>query len=867
MLSAVSTIIMLYAAISFAIICTSSQHHNVFAFSPPITTTKTPASSSLPNLVNFHDNKRQNVGGFTTTASTLYMATTNNSNNKKKKQGSAKRRRFLQQAHPLPSTTTSTGGTSTTQQQNGAADNLSSLTGASDSNNSDNSNKKQQRRGPPLQTSKSIEELESILEKRWGTSTTSTASLSINTKKISTTNTKVKEGADADFVLSFDTSDEYEYDNSSSSNKRTKTNKFENTNSLKGAAVFRNANRVRDPWAVEEGLYSNSNDDNVAVEGSSSSGSSTPRKKNRKRDQQQQEMYDPNEIMLNRVRINQERLQQQPPNKKNNKKNKNIVEEVPMIDIMARDYYDEDDEGYESKSTSSSTNKKNMKQGTSLISPKPVGGSGGGGSSSLSSGIFKSRSNNNENDSTQTTSTFTTTKRKKDQRRRGLQSDGGKDQQLVKKKKQRKEQELKSKMRPTLLDEEGNEMYLTLNQADKIVQRILLANNKDTVVTSDDDDDINNGNIIQETEGTSLSWEDIGITDSKLLSNLNEMICPTPLNVQTKSCPSIVSGNDVLISTHTGSGKTLAFLVPIAQRLLIAAAAAASSNKNTPGASGAYPKAIIVAPGRELSSQIVSVAQSLFANTGLTVSLAIGGTPYSRNVDTIRKKKPSVVVGTPGRIAELIIGRPGEKSGKLKLSGLTSVVLDEFDALLQYDSHKEPTVAIMNAMERQHGSTLQRILCSATATDMIGQQTTQGDVKNGDKSGTRTNIEDYLRQGYAHASVDDNDLLVTSGGVHASTATSNKSGGSTTARVSRTTIHGTLHVPHQRLALEAVRKILNTDPIPQQALIFVDSPRRVDIVIEKVRSFFLRLLLYVGIARRVLYIFVLLYSYHIHVMN
>lgn len=58
----------------------------------------------------------------------------------------------------------------------------------------------------------------------------------------------------------------------------------------------------------------------------------------------------------------------------------------------------------------------------------------------------------------------------------------------------------------------------------------------------------------------------------------------------------------------------------------------------------------------------------------------------------------------------------------------------------------------------------------------------------------------------------------------------------TSARVSRTTIHGALHVPHRRLALEAVRKLLNTEPVPQQALIFVDSPRRVDIVIEKVRT-------------------------------
>ncbi|EJK45997.1 hypothetical protein THAOC_35363 [Thalassiosira oceanica] len=227
-----------------------------------------------------------------------------------------------------------------------------------------------------------------------------------------------------------------------------------------------------------------------------------------------------------------------------------------------------------------------------------------------------------------------------------------------------------------------------------------------------------------------------------------------------------------------------------------------------------FPKAIVIAPGRELASQIFSVAQSLLQNTGLTVSMAIGGTPFSRNVEKLRKRKPDIVVGTPGRIAELIIGRPGDKGGKMKISGLKTVVMDEFDALLQYDAHKEPTMAILQALDRQHGDALQRVLCSATAVDMMGSD---------------SKIEQYMRKGYAHASIDENDVLVTSG-----VETKSKNGStSTSARVSRTTIHGALHVPHRRLALEAVRKVLNTDPFPQQALIFVDSPRRVDIVIEK----------------------------------
>jgi superfamily II DNA/RNA helicase len=51
----------------------------------------------------------------------------------------------------------------------------------------------------------------------------------------------------------------------------------------------------------------------------------------------------------------------------------------------------------------------------------------------------------------------------------------------------------------------------------------------------------------------------------------------------------------------------------------------------------------------------------LLEGTGLSIVLAIGGTTFSRNLEQLRKKKPTIVVGTPGRIAELIVGEPGEK--------------------------------------------------------------------------------------------------------------------------------------------------------------------------------------------------------------
>jgi superfamily II DNA/RNA helicase len=620
------------------------------------------------------------------------------------------------------------------------------------------------------------------LKKRWGTASSSSSS---QTSKSSSRRTGGNNNDDgADFVLSFG-NDNDEYDDEEVGG---------GLNSLKGAAVFR-SKRVVDPWAQEEGIYDNddggSNDDDW--------------KKNQGRREEQQQQpqqkiggnkrYNRQEAMLNRVRANQDRLQNRRSRRRGGGDDDDAADGNKTFNVpvdISRDYYDEDDEGYESRS--GDYQRSNNKSRSSLVAPQPVGGRGSlkttasssSSASSLSGGIFSGRAD--------------------DKFDRKGEGNRGTDQQdkMTEVKKQQKKERRKEPLSKPLLDEDGNEMFLTLEQADKIVQNILSVSS----ANGEEGDDTSSDEYSGSSSG--VEWEDIGITDPTLLSNLqsSQMSCLSPLPVQEKACPPILVGNDVLVSTHTGSGKTLSFLAPIAQSLLM-------DTNNIKGTSS-FPKAIIVAPGRELASQIVSVGQSLFAGTDLTISLAIGGTPFSRNVENLRKRKPDIVVGTPGRIAELVLGRPGEKGGKMKISGVQTIVLDEFDALLQYDVHKEPTIAVMEAMNRQHGDSLQRILCSATASDMMGE-TSGGN-----------NVEAYLRPGYAHASVDESDLLVTAG------VTSKEKGQiKTSPRVSRTTIHGALHVPHKRFALDAVRKVLNTDPLPQQALIFVDSPRRVDIVIEK----------------------------------
>ena len=124
--------------------------------------------------------------------------------------------------------------------------------------------------------------------------------------------------------------------------------------------------------------------------------------------------------------------------------------------------------------------------------------------------------------------------------------------------------------------------------------------------------------------------------------------------VRLKACPSVMEGKDVLVGTYTGSGKTLAFLVPLMERILFRGGDDDNNDNNS-------LQILVVVPGRELASQVVSVARELLEGTGMLAMLAIGGTGFSRNLEEIRKKKPSLIVGTPGRVAELIVGKPGER--------------------------------------------------------------------------------------------------------------------------------------------------------------------------------------------------------------
>jgi len=308
-------------------------------------------------------------------------------------------------------------------------------------------------------------------------------------------------------------------------------------------------------------------------------------------------------------------------------------------------------------------------------------------------------------------------------------------------------------------------------------------------------------------------FENLGITQPQLLQNLKAMKCATALPSQQLSLPILLSNRDCLISTHTGSGKTLAFLIPLIEKIL--------NNALTDKTQSV--KAVIICPGRELASQITSVCREVIKDTDLSVMMTIGGTAYAKNAEGLRKNKPSIVVGTPGRVAELMCGGDGRDKGVMKLSGCSNIILDEFDNLLMSSAYKESTEAIYDSVIKARSGDVQCVMCSATARDMRTGQVERflkGDYGEVDIGGYGRNME----------GVDKNDETFNR---HNENAIEVKPLINLQNPMSQSSIHGYIKLPHQRLALELLRKILHTEPSPQQVLVFVNDKHRVNVVLDK----------------------------------
>ncbi len=137
--------------------------------------------------------------------------------------------------------------------------------------------------------------------------------------------------------------------------------------------------------------------------------------------------------------------------------------------------------------------------------------------------------------------------------------------------------------------------------------------------------------------------------------------------IQAQSLPLALEGRDVAGQGQTGTGKTGAFLVAAFQRLLTREPADPERRDNN-------PRAIILAPTRELAIQIHKDAEVIGAHTGLKLALAYGGIDYEKQRNTLAEGV-DVLIGTPGRIIDYF------KQKVFNLQHIEVLVLDEADRM------------------------------------------------------------------------------------------------------------------------------------------------------------------------------------------
>ena len=159
-----------------------------------------------------------------------------------------------------------------------------------------------------------------------------------------------------------------------------------------------------------------------------------------------------------------------------------------------------------------------------------------------------------------------------------------------------------------------------------------------------------------------MQFNEIKEINSDIIEYLNTNKITEMTPVQAQSFKHIYNNKDMIICSSTGTGKTLAYLLPIISKL-------DPSNKNI--------QALIVVPTGELAAQINSVANDLLEkNPNLNANFVVGEANIKRQIETLKKTKPSILIATPARLQELI------HTKKIKVHEVKTLVLDESDKLL-----------------------------------------------------------------------------------------------------------------------------------------------------------------------------------------
>ncbi|MDO5627409.1 MAG: DEAD/DEAH box helicase, partial [Mobilicoccus sp.] len=143
-----------------------------------------------------------------------------------------------------------------------------------------------------------------------------------------------------------------------------------------------------------------------------------------------------------------------------------------------------------------------------------------------------------------------------------------------------------------------------------------------------------------------------------------------PFPIQAMTLPVALGGHDIIGQAKTGTGKTLGFGVPVLDRV-VAPGDEGFDSLAHPG----RPQALVVAPTRELATQVAGDLTRAAKRRGIRIETIYGGRAFEPQIDAL-KRGVEVVVGTPGRLIDLM------QQGHLRLSNIRTLVLDEADEML-----------------------------------------------------------------------------------------------------------------------------------------------------------------------------------------
>jgi ATP-dependent RNA helicase DDX18/HAS1 len=213
-----------------------------------------------------------------------------------------------------------------------------------------------------------------------------------------------------------------------------------------------------------------------------------------------------------------------------------------------------------------------------------------------------------------------------------------------------------------------------------------------------DDSVVTPSENVRATIFSDQTFDEMPITDA-LKASLKKLGFEKMTQIQARSIPECLAGNDLIGAAKTGSGKTLAFLIPIIELL----SKVQFTRKQGAGA-------VVISPTRELSLQIYGVLRDIMENCNYpqTHGLLIGGANRKAEADKLIKGV-NIIIATPGRLLDHLLNTKGFNYQRLLV-----LVVDEADRILE-QGFEEDMHQIIKALPKQR----QTILFSATQTKKV----------------------------------------------------------------------------------------------------------------------------------------------------